>query len=174
MYDGIFILYRIIIPLSSAEKVMSFRLIHMLVLVSAFFGGMDLHAQEEGLASYYHHRFHGRLSASGRVHDKEEMVAAHRTYPFGTFLRVTNLENMKSVIVCVTDRGPHYRRRIIDVSESAAEQLDFIKKGVTRVRIEVVPGPLDLRYLDLIYPRIPYLETDYLRPEPPYRMRFER
>lgn len=65
---------------------------------------------------------------------------------------------MKSTIVCVTDRGPRYRKRIIDVSASAAEILDFIDKGVAKVRIEVVPGPLDLRYLDLIYPKIPYLD----------------
>ena len=109
-----------------------------------------------------------------RDHDKEELVAAHRTYPFGTFLRVTNLENMKSTIVCVTDRGPRYRKRIIDVSASAAEILDFIDKGVAKVRIEVVPGPLDLRYLDLIYPKIPYLDIDYLRPDPPYRVKFTK
>ena len=101
-------------------------------------------------------------------------MAAHRTYPFGTFLRVTNLANMKSVIVCVTDRGPHYRKRIIDVSASAAELLDFVDKGIAKVRIEVVPGPLDLRYLDLIYPKIPYLDIDYLRPNPPYRVKFTK
>lgn len=84
--------------------------------------------QEEGLASYYHERFHGRKSSSGRVHDKDELVAAHRTYPFGTFLRITNLDNMKSVIVCVTDRGPHRKGRIIDVSASAAQLLGFKKK----------------------------------------------
>ena len=55
-------------------------------------------AQEEGLASYYHHRFHGRVSASGYVHDKNDYVAAHRTLPFGTYVRVTNLRNLKSVI----------------------------------------------------------------------------
>lgn len=153
---------------------MSFRLFLISLLSAALACGEGLRAQEEGLASYYHHRFHGRKSSSGRVHDKEELVAAHRTYPFGTFLRVTNLENMKSAIVCVTDRGPRYRKRIIDVSAHAAELLDFIDKGVTKVRIEVVPGPLDLRYLDLIYPKIPCLEVDYLRPEPPYRVRFAR
>ena len=114
------------------------------------------------------------IVSTARVHDKEELVAAHRTYPFGTFLRVTNLENMKSTIVCVTDRGPRYRKRIIDVSASAAEILDFIDKGVAKVRIEVVPGPLDLRYLDLIYPKIPYLDIDYLRPDPPYRVKFTK
>ena len=102
----------------------------------------------------------------------DELVAAHRTYPFGTFLRVTNLDNMRSVIVCVTDRGPYHGRRIIDVSESAADSLGFIERGVARVRLEVVPGPLDLRYLDLIYPRIPFLDTDEVRIEPPYRLRF--
>ena len=96
-------------------------------------------------------------------------MAAHRTYPFGTFLRVTNLKNMKSVIVCVTDRGPHSRKRLIDVSEQAAELLDFKRQGVTKVRVEEVPGPLDLRYLDLIYPHIPYLDIDYLQPQIPYR-----
>ena len=141
---------------------MSFRLFYILLIFAAVKCGEGIWAQEEGLASYYHHRFHGRKSSSGRVHDKEELVAAHRTYPFGTFLRVTNLENMKSTIV------------IIDVSASAAEILDFIDKGVAKVRIEVVPGPLDLRYLDLIYPKIPYLDIDYLRPDPPYRVKFTK
>lgn len=153
---------------------MSFRLSHIIFLLVVLACGESLWAQEEGLASYYHHRFHGRKSSSGRIHDKNELVAAHRTYPFGTFLRVTNLENMKSVIVCVTDRGPRYRKRIIDVSTKAAELLDFIDHGVVKVRLEVVPGPLDLRYLDLIYPKIPYLKMDGLYPEPPYRIRFRK
>ena len=76
---------------------------------------------------------------------------------------------MKSVIVCVTDRGPRSRKRLIDLSEEAAERLDFKRHGVTKVRIEEVHGPLDLRYLDLIYPHIPYLDLDYLQPEIPYR-----
>lgn len=83
---------------------MPFRLVHIILLLVAFAGTGDVWGQEEGLASYYHNRFHGRKAASGRVHDADELVAAHRTYPFGTFLRVTNLSNMKRVIVCVTDR----------------------------------------------------------------------
>lgn len=131
--------------------------------------------QEEGLASYYHDRFIGRKSSSGRIHDAEELIAAHRTYPFGTFLRVTNLSNMKSVIVCVTDRGPYKKGRIIDVSSRAAELLGFKKKGITRVRIEEVPCGLDVRYLDLIYPKLPYenLKMDHLRPIPPYRIKIK-
>lgn len=122
-------------------------------------------AQEEGLASYYHERFHGRRTASGEIHRKDELVAAHRTYPFGTFLRVTNLKNMKSVVVCVTDRGPRKKKRIIDLSEAAAKELDFIKEGITRVRIEEVPGPFDPRYLDFIYPKLPYLEIERIKSE---------
>ena len=147
----------------------SFRLCCWLIILFSCIGGSEIWAQTEGLASYYHSRFHGRVSSSGRVHDREELVAAHRTYPFGTFLRVTNLKNMKSVIVCVTDRGPRRRKRLIDLSERAAELLDFKRQGVTKVRIEEVPGPLDLRYLHLIYPHIPYLDIDYLQPQIPYR-----
>ena len=71
---------------------MPFRLVHIILLLVAFAGTGDVWGQEEGLASYYHNRFHGRKAASGRVHDADELVAAHRTYPFGTFLRVTNLD----------------------------------------------------------------------------------
>lgn len=146
----------------------------LILWIIALQGTGAVWAQEEGLASYYHNRFHGRKSSSGRVHNSDELVAAHRTHPFGTFLRVTNLANMKSVIVCVTDRGPHRRGRIIDVSENAAKLLDFKQRGVARVRLEVVPSPLDLRYLDLIYPSIPYMDTDPLRVNPPYKVKFNK
>lgn len=132
-------------------------------------GNIDFsYGQEEGFASYYHNRFHGRKAASGYVHDNDDFVAAHRTLPFGTFVRVTNLKNMKSVIVSIMDRGPRRKSRIIDVSESAAEVLDFIKAGVTRVRIEVVPGPIDLRYLDLMRPTIPFLPVEQREETPPF------
>ena len=148
---------------------MPFRLVHILLLLAVFAGRGEVWGQEEGLASYYHNRFHGRKAASGRVHDADELVAAHRTYPFGTFLRVTNLSNMKRVIVCVTDRGPFRKGRIIDVSAGAAELLGFKKKGLARVRIEVVPGKIDL-----LYPKIPFLEVDHLRVRPPYKIGKER
>ncbi|WP_099465635.1 MULTISPECIES: septal ring lytic transglycosylase RlpA family protein [Parabacteroides] len=153
---------------------MPFRLVYIIFLLAAYQSSEKIWGQEEGLASYYHERFHGRKSASGRLHDSGELVAAHRTYPLGTFLRVTNLSNMKSVIVCVTDRGPFRKKRIIDLSPAAAEILDFIKKGITKVRLEVVPAALDLRYLDLIYPKIPYLETSHLRINPPYKVKFTK
>lgn len=132
---------------------------------------MSIWAQEEGLASYYHDRFHGRKSASGKIHDQNELTAAHKTYPFGTYLLVTNLSNMKRVVVCVTDRGPRKKKRIIDLSQQAAKILDFIKQGVTRVRIEVVPCAMDLHTLDLIYPRFPYFETETLRIKPPLKIK---
>ena len=88
-------------------------------------------------------------------------------------LRVTNLDNMNTVIVCVTDRGPHRRKRIIDVSSSAAEILGFKKKGIARVRIEEVPGPIDLRWLELIYPKpAPYLQPKE-QPAAPYHMKIK-
>ena len=149
---------------------MPFRLLHIFLLLFFIEGTGNIYGQEEGLASFYHHRFHGKKSASGRMHDFDELVAAHRTHPFGTFLRVTNLENMKTIIVCVTDRGPFRKKRVVDVSSVAAELLGFKKKGITRVRLEVVPGKTDLRWLDLIYPDISYLKIKPLSPNPPYRI----
>ena len=152
---------------------MPFRLSHIILRFIALQSVGVAWGQEEGLASYYHERFHGRKSSSGRIHDKDELVAAHRTYPFGTYLRVTNLDNMNTVIVCVTDRGPHRRKRIIDVSSSAAEILGFKKKGIARVRIEEVPGPIDLRWLELIYPKpAPYLQPKE-QPAAPYHMKIK-
>jgi rare lipoprotein A len=92
-----------------------------------------------GFATYYGRRFAGRPTASGTVFDPREMVAAHRTLPFGTRVRVTNLENGRRVILRVVDRGPYSgRRTIIDVSEGAARRLDFIREGRVRVRVEVL------------------------------------
>lgn len=144
---------------------MPFRLLHILLLFIASQSIGVVWGQEEGYASYYHERFHGRKTSNGEVHDKNDLTTAHRTHPFGTYLWVTNLVNMKSVIVCVTDRGPHRKGRIIDVSSAAADSLGFKKRGITRVRIEVVPAKLDLRYLNLIYPKKLYFDIDSLLPE---------
>ena len=95
-----------------------------------------------GLASYYARALHGNVTASGIRFNNAAMVAAHPTYPFGTVVRVTNLSNDRSVKVRIVDRGPVARLRkkgvIIDVSRAAAEQLGFIGRGRTRVRVEVV------------------------------------
>lgn len=90
---------------------------------------------ETGLASYYGSEFHGRRTASGEVYDENKLTAAHRTLPFGTRVRVTNLANGKSVVVRINDRGPFREGRIIDVSRRAARELDSIRAGVVRVRV---------------------------------------
>ena len=81
------------------------QFVFRLLLFGLFITGnlISAYGQEEGLASYYHNRFHGRKAASGYIHDNDDYVAAHRTLPFGTFVRVTNLKNMKSVIVSIMD-----------------------------------------------------------------------
>lgn len=93
---------------------------------------------KEGKASYYHDKFHGRTTASGTIFNQNEMTCAHKTLPFGTKLKVTNLSNNKTVIVTVTDRGPFIEGRHLDLSYSAAEKLDFINEGVVRVRFTIV------------------------------------
>jgi len=92
---------------------------------------------EEGLASWYGEPYHGRPTASGPRYDMNEMTAAHRTLPFGTVVRVTNLSNRKRATVLINDRGPFVDGRIIDLSRAAAEAIDSIGPGVVRVRLEV-------------------------------------
>lgn len=96
----------------------------------------------EGEATYYADFFHLRRTASGEIFDQRELVAAHRSYPFGTILRVTNLSNDSSVVVRVVDRGPYAPGRdmpaVLDLSRVAAERLDFIREGRTVVRVEVL------------------------------------
>jgi len=90
----------------------------------------------EGQASWYGARHHGRKTASGERFDQNALTAAHRELPFGTRVRVTNLNNDKHVIVRINDRGPHTRNRLIDLSQQAAKQLDMLRAGVAPVRVE--------------------------------------
>ncbi len=92
----------------------------------------------EGLASYYAHDFNGKKTANGETYDMYQLTAAHRSFPFGTKVKVTNLDNNKSVVIRVNDRGPFVLNRIMDVSLGAATQLDMLKKGTAHVRLEVV------------------------------------
>lgn len=91
--------------------------------------------KEEGLASYYHDRYHGKKTASGALHDQRSMTAAHRTLPFGTRVRVRHLESGREVVVRITDRGPFVRGRVIDLSRRAAEELNMVQAGIAPVRI---------------------------------------
>ena len=91
-----------------------------------------------GVASFYGRRFQGRTTASGERYDADQLTAAHPTLPFGTRVKVTNLDNRRSVVVRVNDRGPFKEGRIIDVSKKAADQLDFVAAGLCRVKLEVL------------------------------------
>ena len=91
-----------------------------------------------GKASWYGRDFHGGPTASGDNYDMYTFTAAHRTLPMGTVVRVTDQDNGKSVMVCVTDRGPFVRGRVIDLSFAAAQQIDIENRGVSRVELEVV------------------------------------
>ncbi|NVN86469.1 MAG: septal ring lytic transglycosylase RlpA family protein [Rhodopseudomonas sp.] len=92
----------------------------------------------EGMASWYGDDFHGRLTANGEVFDMASLTAAHPTLPIPSYARVTNLGNGKSLVVRVNDRGPYHGNRLIDVSNKAAELLEFKGKGIARVRVEYV------------------------------------
>ena len=93
---------------------------------------------EKGEASYYADKFHGRPTASGEKYNKKAFTAAHKTLPFGTKVRVTNLKNNKSVDVIINDRGPFKAGRIIDLSRAAAEKIGLINDGVAKVTVEVL------------------------------------
>ena len=92
----------------------------------------------EGIASFYSYDFDKKKTASGEIFNKDALTAAHREFPFGTVLRVTNLSNGNTVVVTVNDRGPVNKARIIDLSEGAAKEIGMIQDGTTKVRIEVL------------------------------------
>ncbi len=101
-----------------------------------------------GTASWYGHNFHNRKTASGVRFDQYALMAAHRTLPFGTILKVTNTKNNRSCIVEVTDRGPFVKNRIIDVSRGAAQELGFADQGTTQVILEIIT-PANLAFSSL-------------------------
>ena len=92
----------------------------------------------KGVSSFYAEDFHGKLTANGEIYDMYGLTAAHKTMPLNTICRVTNLENDKSLILRINDRGPYIKGRILDCSYGAAKKLDFIKQGTTMVKIEVI------------------------------------
>jgi rare lipoprotein A len=107
-----------------------------LVLVLIFLTGQ---AQvQTGKASFYADKFEGASTASGEKYRHKKLTAAHKTLPFGTRIKVTNLANNKSVEVVVNDRGPYVDGRVVDVSKSAAEELGFVNQGLADVSVEVV------------------------------------
>jgi len=98
--------------------------------------------QETGIASWYGHPYHGRPAADGEIYDMETMVAAHRTLPFDTWVRVYDLDNDKTVEVRIIDRGPFVDGRIIDLSHAAANAINMIGPGTAHVRMVVIDVPV--------------------------------
>ena len=101
--------------------------------------------QLAGVASYYSDEFHGRKTSNGETFDMHDLTAAHRTLPFNTKVKVTNLENSKSVVVRINDRGPFKDDRVIDLSFEAAKQIGLIANGTASVRLEILELGLDAR-----------------------------
>jgi rare lipoprotein A len=95
-------------------------------------------ATQEGLASYYSNDFNGRKTSSGEIFDNRRFTAAHRTYPFGTLVRVTNLDTDAEVTVRINDRGPVKPERVIDLTFAAAKQIGIVRAGLGHVRIDVI------------------------------------
>ena len=91
-----------------------------------------------GTSSFYAEDFHGKLTANGEIYDMYGLTAAHKTLPLNTVARVTNLDNGKSLILRINDRGPYVGKRILDCSYGAAYKLDFVKEGTAKVKIEVI------------------------------------
>ncbi len=95
---------------------------------------------EQGIASWYGVPYHGRRASNGEIYDMYKLTAAHRTLPFNTLVRVTNLANGKHVDVRITDRGPFVEDRIIDLSLAAAREIDMVGTGTARVKVEILSG----------------------------------
>lgn len=105
--------------------------------------------EEIGVASWYGEDFDGKLTANGEIYDLSQMTAAHRTLPLPSVVKVTNLENARSVIVRVNDRGPFAKSRIIDLSKKAAEMLDYKEKGTIMVKVELIKSETQALHVKL-------------------------
>ncbi|QFU04518.1 RlpA-like protein precursor [Pseudoalteromonas sp. THAF3] len=98
-------------------------------------------AVQQGLASYYHDKYHGRTTASGERFEQTALSAAHRNLPFGSKVKVTNINNGRSVVVRINDRGPFVSGRIIDLSRRAFTHISNLSAGVIAVEVEVLSEP---------------------------------
>ena len=116
---------------------------------------------QHGKASYYSKRATGARSASGQKIHHDSLTCAHRYYPFGTMLKVTNLRNDKSVIVKVIDRGPYGRGRIIDLSWAAAKEIGMIAQGVGTVKVERLDNPVPYKPEDSKLPKIDFEKAEF-------------
>ncbi|WP_321294722.1 septal ring lytic transglycosylase RlpA family protein [Marinifilum fragile] len=117
------------------------KIICIALFLSFFFSSVKsqekIDYSEEGKASFYSDYFEGRKTSSGEIFHQWKYTAAHRSLPFGTWVKVINLENKRSVIVLINDRGPFAKGRIIDLSKEAAKQVGNLNEGIFRVRISI-------------------------------------
>ena len=123
--------------------------IKIALLIIVIFACVSVHAQKSsyvktGIASFYADKFEGRTTANGEIYYHAKKTAAHRSLPFGSIVKVTNIENNKYVVVRINDRGPFINNRIIDLSKSAAQDLGFIDKGLAKVKVELIASTDDL------------------------------
>jgi len=114
------------------------RTVKLLTPIIIAFFSLPAFCLQEGYASWYGGKFNGRLTSSGEVFDTNVKTAAHRTLPFGSIVKVVNLENGRSTVVRINDRGPFVEGRIIDLSRAAAEELGMVSQGVAKVSVEVM------------------------------------
>lgn len=126
---------------------------------------------ERGIASWYGYKFHGRHTSSRERYDMCAFTAAHKTLPLPTYVRVTNLENGRSVIVRVNDRGPFHEGRIIDLSYAAATRLDMKRAGTARVEVRALVGPDDTRFAEAPPSAAPVAPSRPTAPVPANRWR---
>ncbi|MBA3649246.1 MAG: septal ring lytic transglycosylase RlpA family protein [Chitinophagales bacterium] len=113
---------------------------------------------KNGIASYYANFFNGRKTANGEIFSNKTLTAAHRTLPFGTIVKVTNLENNRSIVVRINDRGPYFGGRIIDLSRAAADSLNILYQGWAKVLVEELPQEPPF----LFYPAVLLTDSDAL------------
>lgn len=121
---------------------------NFILLLFAILISVSVNAQKLHKVSYYSNKFNGRHTANGQLYDSKKYTCAHRTYKFGTVLKLKNPKNGKEVIVTVNDRGPHVKGIILDISYSAAKDLGIIKQGIAKVEVTVVE-PFKQDYIHL-------------------------
>lgn len=142
------------------------RRLFIIALLSTFLSTLSCipccgQKHQRGKASYYSKRATGARSASGQRIHHDSLTCAHRYYPFGTMLKITNLRNDKSVIVEVIDRGPFGRGRIIDLSWAAAKEIDMISQGVATVKVERLDNPVPFKPEDSKLPKIDFEMAEF-------------
>lgn len=140
---------------------MKIKYLIIALLTTFFMSPCCAQKHQHGKASYYSKRATGARSASGQKIHHDSLTCAHRYYPFGTMLKVTNLRNDKSVIVKVIDRGPFGRERIIDLSWAAAKEIDMISQGVGTVRVERLDNPVPYKLEDGKLPKIDFEMAEF-------------